>query len=311
MPSVHKYREDTIIKVCARTVITAGSANLVKYFDELRDVDPNKFKTNEEYRTQGFNEEGKYMSNDVKTVGHLCYHEPPPSNDKEMHTYLAAVIMQMFEFGTVPFKDDLLKFITKLMLSFIYNYTHVLELHKKGPSHFYATLALAIYPVYNLLNHSCFPNTVKNFYGKTLVLRALRSIPKGEQVFIAMYGCNYFSSPRVMRQMVLQKAHFNCHCEVCDGKWPVLTALPAFPSFSSDEKAGKAKYECTLNRLMRNVKTRTTHWQVSHENLKLFYKHVAVMDKMGKVKNQHYLHMVMCLRKYYLTCGNCEIPALT
>jgi SET domain len=84
---------------------------------------------------------------------------------------------------------------------------------------FRATLAddtpvgLCFEPILALANHSCSPNAVVVFDGRSVALRAMRVIRVGEQVFISYITA---SEDRLSRQMDLkQRYFFNCKCEKC------------------------------------------------------------------------------------------------
>jgi hypothetical protein len=81
-------------------------------------------------------------------------------------------------------------------------------------------VAEAIYPTCSLFNHSCRPNTVLNYNGRRLTIRASEEIRKGEQVFNC-YGPHYARMPTSERQRLLQSQYFFlCKCDACtsDGK---------------------------------------------------------------------------------------------
>ncbi|PMD41801.1 SET domain-containing protein [Hyaloscypha variabilis F] len=84
---------------------------------------------------------------------------------------------------------------------------------------FRATLAddspvgLCFEPILALANHSCSPNAVVVFDGRSVALRALDSIKKGEQVFISYITA---MEDRTSRQRDLkQRYFFDCQCEKC------------------------------------------------------------------------------------------------
>jgi hypothetical protein len=84
---------------------------------------------------------------------------------------------------------------------------------------FRATLAddspvgLCFEPILALANHSCSPNAVVMFDGRSVALRALEPVSKGEQLFISYITT---TEDRLSRQTTLkQRYFFDCQCEKC------------------------------------------------------------------------------------------------
>jgi len=99
---------------------------------------------------------------------------------------------------------------------------------------FRATLAddspvgLCFEPILALANHSCSPNAVVVFDGRSVALRALDSINKEEQVFISYITA---TEDRISRQRDLkQRYFFDCQCEKCrEDESPYSTFLQHAP----------------------------------------------------------------------------------
>eukprot|EP00752_Nemacystus_decipiens_P004295 g3924.t1 len=63
-------------------------------------------------------------------------------------------------------------------------------------------------------NHSCHPNASQSFDGKTLSLRCIRPIPRGEEITIAI---THIQRPGPTRREALRKSYFfECRCERCE-----------------------------------------------------------------------------------------------
>ncbi|GAB1600500.1 SET and MYND domain-containing protein 4-like [Argonauta hians] len=76
-------------------------------------------------------------------------------------------------------------------------------------------LATAICPTVSLLNHSCLPSISLSFQGNTLVVRAVKDISKGKEVF-SCYGPHSFSMEFPERFHTLKNQYFfTCLCEGC------------------------------------------------------------------------------------------------
>jgi hypothetical protein len=119
---------------------------------------------------------------------------------------------------------------------------------------FRATLAddspvgLCFEPILALANHSCSPNAVVVFDGRSVALRALDSIKKGEQVFISYITA---VEDRTSRQRDLkQRYFFDCQCEKCrEDESPYSSFLQRAP-----EPEGRIDVFCNSEHLIRNAK---------------------------------------------------------
>ena len=76
-------------------------------------------------------------------------------------------------------------------------------------------IATAIYPSASLMNHSCDPTVINSFVGSTLIVRAIKDVPEGGQVFNC-YGPHYRRMRRSDRLESLQMQYrFTCTCPHC------------------------------------------------------------------------------------------------
>ncbi|KNA09525.1 hypothetical protein SOVF_152750 [Spinacia oleracea] len=74
-------------------------------------------------------------------------------------------------------------------------------------------LGTGLYPVISVINHSCLPNAVLMFEGKTAVVRAVQPIPKGSEVLISYIET---AGSTMTRQKALNEQYFfNCSCPRC------------------------------------------------------------------------------------------------
>ena len=70
----------------------------------------------------------------------------------------------------------------------------------------------AVYPTLALVNHSCDPNFVIIFWGRTAIAVASRTIFKGEEMN-DNYGANYANTPLATRRKTMERSHwFTCAC---------------------------------------------------------------------------------------------------
>ncbi|XP_046664063.1 SET and MYND domain-containing protein 4-like [Homalodisca vitripennis] len=76
-------------------------------------------------------------------------------------------------------------------------------------------IATAIYPSASMMNHSCDQNISNSFINEHLIVRAIRPIKAGEEVFNC-YGPHYTRMNRDERQKMLQNQYFfTCDCKEC------------------------------------------------------------------------------------------------
>uniref|UniRef100_A0A915KNF8 SET domain-containing protein n=1 Tax=Romanomermis culicivorax TaxID=13658 RepID=A0A915KNF8_ROMCU len=82
----------------------------------------------------------------------------------------------------------------------------------------------AVYPSVSLMNHSCDENTFTSYIGKTAVVRAVKKIKKGEEIFNC-YGKKFCilqghrigdgTSTDQRRKLLMQQYYFHCKCSAC------------------------------------------------------------------------------------------------
>lgn len=92
-----------------------------------------------------------------------------------------------------------------------------------------------LYPTVSLFNHSCNPGIIRYFVNTTMVVRAIRSIAKGEEIS-ENYGPIFTTTPEAERKRTLRMQYwFDCKCEACTGHWPLLKEInPKILRFKCD-----------------------------------------------------------------------------
>jgi Proteins containing SET domain len=82
-----------------------------------------------------------------------------------------------------------------------------------------------VYPTVSLCNHSCHPNVARHSNGRTCIVRAVRTIRKGDEI-LDNYGPHFLSNNLEERQKYLETQYFfKCTCEACSEKWPTVDKL--------------------------------------------------------------------------------------
>ena len=87
-------------------------------------------------------------------------------------------------------------------------------------------IGLAIRPSVALLNHSCWPNTVRCTNGSDVVIMATFTIQPGEEVS-DIYTESFHEIPKEARQTKCSSYKFTCTCQACKEDWPQLNQLPS------------------------------------------------------------------------------------
>ncbi|XP_003487532.1 SET and MYND domain-containing protein 4 [Bombus impatiens] len=82
-----------------------------------------------------------------------------------------------------------------------------------------------VYSTVSLFNHSCNPGIIRYFIGTTMVVRAIRTIPAGEEIS-ENYGPIFTTTPEAERKRKLRVQYwFDCNCEACTAHWPTLEEI--------------------------------------------------------------------------------------
>jgi len=71
-------------------------------------------------------------------------------------------------------------------------------------------VGVGLYPTASLINHSCDPNADLNFYGDSVVVRAIRNIPEGEEICISYGPVFYEVKPKLRHSQLKGVYFFNC-----------------------------------------------------------------------------------------------------
>ncbi|XP_064095006.1 SET and MYND domain-containing protein 4-like [Macrobrachium nipponense] len=224
----------------------------------------------------GFNNAAKpiYDSSDYRTIYHLVTNKNQRSVSdlfkrcsmaiilswilKESQSYFVDSLSEPYE----PSMDDIkiagCTLFTHLM-SFPCNAHSITEL-QVDVSNFQKSSSQEIgagaFGVLSLTNHSCNPSAARFSYGSTVILRAIRFIPRGAEVTDS-YGEHYGLKPLTQRRSVLQQQYyFECKCEACENNWPTYLSL-----------SDKYKLKCLMCSKKIDSKGKCTKCKVSFTEL--------------------------------------------
>ena len=199
-------------------------------------------------KTENGTDEDEVYGSNYSTVCNLITHPDKDITENVIrNTVLAAILSKMLQ-GTAFFKDQNLNTdemnnalvdLTAMILNHIQivhcNSHEISEMMVKA--HEFTTAetrdcGLAVYGVSSLFNHSCNPNVEFYYHGSTVVAKAVRDIPSGEEALVS-YGPVFYIEPRESRHKRLwQLGFFKCGCEACKGNWALQSdmeeQLPVF-----------------------------------------------------------------------------------
>jgi SET and MYND domain-containing protein len=138
-------------------------------------------------------------------------------------------------------------------------------------------VATAIYPTVSLMNHSCYPTIISSFHNDTLIVRSVRDIQAGTEIFNC-YGPHWKRMCRSERQQLLRDQYFfDCQCEACTERLTeeqLITALLCQHCAGAAVKCADA-YKCVecqcnvgnLTSVLARVKLANQLWTQGLEQL--------------------------------------------
>ncbi|XP_045027632.1 SET and MYND domain-containing protein 4-like isoform X1 [Daphnia magna] len=177
-------------------------------------------------------------------------------------------------------------------------------------------IATAIYPSASLMNHSCDPTVINSFQGNTLIVRAIRDVRKGDEVFNC-YGPHYRRMRRTERLEMLESQYsFVCTCEHCcdtntEDFQDVIYSF-ACPSCNGSlvNPSGSyspAQFQMTLCRSCKTQQSYFTQLQADLEAVSLDARGTEAMDQGDIMEAIKLLTKCVQLRKRALFKGHPDL----
>lgn len=254
--SYHKYECDILQNVyeadiglghlALKTVLKAGRDFLLSNFEENCAGDELKL---------GFSENDVYDSTDYRTVYNLVNHSDKRNMEDLLKYSLEALYLLKCLEATDFFKntDSCIVYsisdkctigsnILRNLMMLPCNAHECSELAVKQatlPESVTVEIGSAIYPLLSLINHSCDPNIVRHSYGNVCVVRAIRGIAKGTQLFDNYGALCALTSTIARRDKLAPQYFFTCNCLACIDDYPKYLDLPTdVPVFKCDHCSG-------------------------------------------------------------------------
>ncbi|XP_064093391.1 SET and MYND domain-containing protein 4-like isoform X2 [Macrobrachium nipponense] len=191
---------------------------------------------------RGYNEEGKFTSEDFENVYHMVNHKENLSNSEIFDKCITAFLLLKALIASQTFFCDLngVMFIPssrdinmagtillRLLLSLPFSAQEIAryEISDAEDETLPVTvLGAGVFPTLSLINHSCNPTALAYFDGKMMFLRAITFISMGEEITYNYIG-NYGEATLNVRKARLVKYFVNCRCEACNENWPLFSDL--------------------------------------------------------------------------------------
>lgn len=306
-----------------RMVIKAGDRYLSQY--KMSEPDP-----------KGFNDTGVYDSNNYNTVYQLVNHSESRTTEDLLKRTISAVFLLKCLEKTAFFTENVdNEAVDKQEHSYIGG--HILRHIQMLPcnAHEVSELALkpgflpqsetievgsAIYPMLSLFNSSCDPAVVRHSYGDKCVVRAIKNITKGQEIF-DNYGALYPITERSERISRLSpQYHFECSCVPCQEDWPLYFDIPNdIPSFKctkcpkgsvsvpSDNKTEMAK--CSVCHTKQDITNKIVSFYRSGQSYRGALENVLRGEKLDEalpVLEQHLQFMFKYLCQPWRDVNDCQ-----
>lgn len=192
----------------------------------------------------------------------------------------------------------------------------------------------AIYATLSLINHSCDPSVVRHSYGDKCVVRAMRKVSKGQEIF-DNYGSLYPLTVREERRRYLRPQYFfECSCLACTEDWPLYSEIPSeIPIFRCKNCSGSvhipedneteravcsncAKVQSITNSLMtlaesddsyREVLMKVLEGSELGSSIPSLVSHLGVLDDIVMRPWKDYNDCQEALKQCYAIQGNCYV----
>lgn len=292
---------------------------------------------------------GKYSPRDYKTVLHLVTNSTKRTFGDLFKRAITAVYLTHClrisgYFGGRDVDEENVLFAASLVLRHLQGTSsnaYEISEFNVGPEGLVGAKVLevggALYTSVSLTNHSCVANTTRYSVGDKCILRAIRSIPRGSEVF-DNYGFHFNINTVNERQEVLMNQYkFNCCCDACRLSWPLyphhpteslIFRCPAAPcqrpccySTSSRSKCNMCGNHQQYAKLLQELEQQLNSFKDALDKLKkgdpssalpTLLGHQAFMDRHVVEPVKHYSDTQEATKQCYNYLGNahlaCRVP---
>lgn len=112
-------------------------------------------------------------------------------------------------------------------------------------------IAVGVFPVASMLNHSCAPNTALLYEGRRIIFKAATTINTGAEIFNCYGPQRGYMDTEERQRALLQQYHFECDCEACEA------LLDPYPF--QCQKGASCEGELKLSPLTQIISCQTCH----------------------------------------------------
>ena len=336
---IHRSGVGKFGHLALRTVTVSGLQFLLEHRKNMSNEEMVRNK-----ECEGCGEDDRYIAEDYNTIYHLVTHDTDrPVHDLFRRSAMAVFLTKCLERASffagidTEDKEDVLVFVGGLLLSHLQllpcNAHEIaeLELDKSSVASSVPTeIGAGIYATLSLFNHSCDPTVNRNFYGDQCVVRAIKTIKKGQEVS-DNYGAVYAMQTRIERQQKLKPQYFfECACEACVNNWPLYPHIehnsPTFKcshclkplprNLRESDPCGGCSQVQKLDKMKKALEKSTKLYQEAFETLlegdisealPAFLRHIEVMDELLVLPWREYNNCQEAIKQCFSIMGNCHI----
>lgn len=288
--------------LAVRIFSVAGLENLSEFLPFA--CADNDIKTDEQKRSLGFNSAGKYSSTDLLPIVNLISNSETRSvSDLFKRSMMAACLVKCLGLKSCEETSLIGSFLLRLLQSLPCNAHEISETidsdDEKVPINL--EIGAAAYACLSLLNHSCDPNVVRHSLGNTAVLRAIKFIPKGQQI-LDNYGYHYAVHSRETRQLHLQSQYlFACACEACSNSWPLHQNLSPVAIVKG---SGEIVMRQSSTEIQPIIKRSLNGEELTENDVASIFMHLKVLDENKGRLCQEFNCCQEIIKQYFAKKGN-------
>ncbi|CAK1548106.1 unnamed protein product [Leptosia nina] len=194
--SEHKW-ECANFKRVAPKVVPDGARMLAKIINRLRRGDGNSYKA-------------FYTPTSFRMWKDLMSHYSDLKKDKKRMDHFTTLGVVLYEFLkdiSLPNTVDLIGLYGRMVI----NSFTILDIDMNS-------IGTGIYIAASIIDHSCNPNAVATFDGKTINIRAIRDMPKLDWKQIRISYIDLMKTPFERQMELLENYYFVCDCDRCMDK---------------------------------------------------------------------------------------------
>ncbi|XP_050663854.1 N-lysine methyltransferase SMYD2-A isoform X1 [Leptidea sinapis] len=224
----HKW-ECANLKRVAPKIIPDGARMLAKIINKLSRGNGNSFKS-------------YYSNSSYRMWKDLMSHYTDLKKDRKRMDHFTSLCVILYEFMkdfSLPNTVDLMGLFGRMVI----NSFTILDIDMNS-------IGTGIYIASSIIDHSCEPNAVATFDGKTINIRAIKDMPSLDWKKIRISYIDLMKTPYERQMELLENYYFVCDCDKCMDEKPLkyLHAAKCLNSICDNPVNIKWKENCVLVR---------------------------------------------------------------